>query len=98
MSNAEMLDREFWGPDGKKIDKPNQQIIDQFESITGIKERRYAEDDQVTSDLAALAAAMRSIPRASTARPSTPSSSPTTSATFPRARVTPTSCRRSPRG
>lgn len=56
MSNAEMLDREFWGADGKKIDKPNQQIIEQFESITGIKERRYAEDNQVASDLAALAA------------------------------------------
>ncbi len=56
MSNAEMLDREFWGADGKKIDKPNQQILEQFESITGIKERRYAEDNQVASDLAALAA------------------------------------------
>lgn len=54
--NAEMLGREFWGADGKKIDKPNQQIIDQFEAITGIKERRYAEDDQVASDLAAIAA------------------------------------------
>ncbi len=56
VTNAEMLEREFWGPDGRKINKPNQQIIDQFESITGIKERRYAEDNQVTSDLAALAA------------------------------------------
>ena len=54
--NAEMLGREFWAADGKKIDKPNQQIIDQFEAITGIKERRYAEDDQVASDLAAMAA------------------------------------------
>ena len=26
--NSAMLDREFWGPDGKKIDKPNQQILD----------------------------------------------------------------------
>jgi 3-oxoacyl-[acyl-carrier-protein] synthase-3 len=51
-----MLDREFWGPDGKKIDKPNEQVLAQFESITGIKERRYAEDDQVASDLAVLAA------------------------------------------
>jgi len=56
VTNADMMGREFWGPDGKKIDKPNQKIIDQFESITGIKERRYAEDGQVTSDLAALAA------------------------------------------
>ena len=54
--NAEMLGREFWAADGKKIDKPNQQIIDQFEAITGIKERRYAEDNQAASDLAAIAA------------------------------------------
>ena len=54
--NAEMLGREFWGADGKKIDKPNQQILDQFEAITGIKERRYAEDNQAASDLAAIAA------------------------------------------
>ncbi|MBK5255033.1 MAG: ketoacyl-ACP synthase III [Vicinamibacteria bacterium] len=55
--NSDMLDREFWGPDGKKIAKSNEQILEQFESITGIKERRYADDSQVTSDLAALAAA-----------------------------------------
>ena len=55
--NQAMLDREFWGPDGKKIDKPNQQILEQFEAITGIKERRYADDSLVTSDLAARAAA-----------------------------------------
>lgn len=54
--NSEMLDRQFLGPDGKKIGKTNQQIIEQFEAITGIKERRYAEDNQVTSDLAAIAA------------------------------------------
>jgi 3-oxoacyl-[acyl-carrier-protein] synthase III len=54
--NSAMMEREFWGADGKKIDKPNQQIIEQFEAITGIKERRYAEEGQVTSDLAALAA------------------------------------------
>lgn len=57
VSNSEMLDREFWGPDGKKIAKSNPQILEQFESITGIKERRYAEDNQVASDLAAIAAA-----------------------------------------
>ena len=56
VTNTDMLVREFWGPDGKKIHKPNQQIIEQFETITGIKERRYADDSQVTSDLAALAA------------------------------------------
>lgn len=51
-----MLGREFWGPDGKRIDKSNQAIVERFESITGIRERRYAEDHQVASDLAAIAA------------------------------------------
>jgi 3-oxoacyl-[acyl-carrier-protein] synthase III len=51
-----MLDREFLGPRGEKIAKTNQQILEQFEAITGIKERRYAEDDQAASDLAAIAA------------------------------------------
>jgi 3-oxoacyl-[acyl-carrier-protein] synthase III len=52
-----MLDRDFWGADGKKIDKPQEQVVQQFESITGIKERRYANAGQVASDLAAQAAA-----------------------------------------
>ena len=54
--NQALLDREFWGADGKKIDKPNWQIVDQFEAITGIRERRYVDDDRVTSDIAAEAA------------------------------------------
>lgn len=55
--NSAMMDREFLGPDGRRIAKSNEQILEQFESITGIKERRYADDSQVTSDLAAEAAA-----------------------------------------
>jgi len=56
VSNQELLDREFWGADGRKLDKPNRQIIDQFEAITGIRERRYVDDALVTSDIAAEAA------------------------------------------
>lgn len=56
VSNEELLDREFWGPDGRKLDRPNRQIIDQFEAITGIRERRQVDDALVTSDIAAAAA------------------------------------------
>ena len=56
VTNADMLGREFWGPDGQKIPKPNEQTLEQFEAITGIKERRYADDALMTSDLAAQAA------------------------------------------
>jgi 3-oxoacyl-[acyl-carrier-protein] synthase III len=54
--NEHFLGHEFWGPDQKPIDKPNSEILKQFESITGIRERRYVSDDLVTSDIAADAA------------------------------------------
>ncbi len=50
--NDRFLDHEFWGPDRKPIDKPNPEILKQFEAITGIRERRYVPDDLVTSDIA----------------------------------------------
>lgn len=52
VSNECFLKHEFHGPDQKKIDKPNEEIVAQFEAITGIRERRYVRDDQVTSEIA----------------------------------------------
>ncbi|MGZ8868713.1 MAG: 3-oxoacyl-ACP synthase III family protein [Thermoanaerobaculia bacterium] len=54
--NSAFMEHEFLGPDQKPIDKPNEEILRQFESITGIRERRYVTDDLVTSDIAADAA------------------------------------------
>jgi 3-oxoacyl-[acyl-carrier-protein] synthase III len=54
--NDHFLHHEFRGPDRKKIDKPNAEILAQFEAITTIRERRWAEKDQVASDLGFLAA------------------------------------------
>lgn len=54
--NEHFLNQEFLGADGKKIDKENRQILEQFEAITGIRERRYVSDDLVTSDIAFEAA------------------------------------------
>jgi 3-oxoacyl-[acyl-carrier-protein] synthase-3 len=50
------LDYDFRGPDQKKIDKPNREILDQFEAITGIRERRYVPDHLLASDIACDAA------------------------------------------
>src|SRR5438067_4605218 len=50
--NEHFLNHEFLGPDQKPIPKSNRQILEQFESITGIRERRYVPDDLVTSDIA----------------------------------------------
>lgn len=54
--NDHFLQHEFHGPDRQRIDKPNAEILEQFETITGIHERRYVSDDLVTSDIAAEAA------------------------------------------
>lgn len=50
--NEHFLQHEFWGADQKPIAKTNQEILQQFEAITGIRERRYVTDDLVASDIA----------------------------------------------
>lgn len=54
--NEHFLDHDFRGTDQQPLAKSNPQILAQFESITGIRERRYAPDDMVTTDMAYEAA------------------------------------------
>ena len=54
--NSKFLDREFFDNEGNKIETKNDEIIEKFQKITGIKERRYAKDEFNTSDIAYLAA------------------------------------------
>ncbi|HVE72251.1 MAG TPA: 3-oxoacyl-[acyl-carrier-protein] synthase III C-terminal domain-containing protein [Thermoanaerobaculia bacterium] len=56
VSNEHFLEHDFRGTDQKPIGKSTEEIIRQFESITGIRERRYAPADMVTTDLAYEAA------------------------------------------
>lgn len=56
VKNENFLVNGFYGKDGKKDERPNAKIIQKFEEITGIKERRYVKTDQVASDIGALAA------------------------------------------
>jgi 3-oxoacyl-[acyl-carrier-protein] synthase-3 len=56
IKNQDFLKTEFYDASGKKIPKTNEEIIKKFEEITGIKERRYMEDEHKSSDIAALAA------------------------------------------
>lgn len=56
VKNEDFLKNEFYGPDGRILEKSNKEIINKFEEITGITERRYVTDDLVTSDIAFLAA------------------------------------------
>lgn len=46
---------EFYDSTGKKLPTPNEEITRKFEEITTIAERRYAADDESTSDLALIA-------------------------------------------
>lgn len=49
-------DSVFYGDDGVKIDKPNEEIIQKFVDITEIENRRYLEDNEFNSDLGFRAA------------------------------------------
>jgi len=55
IKNSHFLNYEFYELSKKKIDKENKEIIQKFKEITNIDERRYVADDQVMSDIAALA-------------------------------------------
>ncbi|MFW5756903.1 MAG: 3-oxoacyl-ACP synthase III family protein [Tangfeifania sp.] len=56
IKNSHFLDYTFYDPSTKKaFDKTNEEIIQKFHEITNIEERRYVAEDQVTSDIAALA-------------------------------------------
>jgi len=56
ITNEDFLGHTFLDPDGAAMKKTNDVIIQQFEQITGIRERRYVSDDLVTSDIAFYAA------------------------------------------
>ncbi|HKO58430.1 MAG TPA: 3-oxoacyl-[acyl-carrier-protein] synthase III C-terminal domain-containing protein [Thermoanaerobaculia bacterium] len=55
--NDAFLGHDFRAADGAPLGKTNAEIVAQFEAITGIRERRYAPNDVVTSDIAYEAAA-----------------------------------------
>ena len=55
VKNNDFNNHVFMNEDGTLFEKKNSEIIEKFEAITGIEERRYAEDHINTSDLAAEA-------------------------------------------
>lgn len=56
ISNKDFKQHIFLNDDGTPFPLPNEVITEKFYDITGIQERRYAEDNLVTSDIAAIAA------------------------------------------
>lgn len=56
IKNSHFLGNDFFDLSSKeRFDKSNDEIIQKFQDITNIEERRYVTDDQLTSDIAAYA-------------------------------------------
>jgi len=56
VSNTDFSQHEFLNDDGTPFAYTNDVVIGKFKSITGIEERRYADENLVTSEMAFLAA------------------------------------------
>lgn len=56
VDNSDFLGNTFYQPDGTLFDKPAGLIIEKFEEITEIRERKYVTDDLVTSEISFRAA------------------------------------------
>ena len=54
--NEEFMNHKFLNNDGSSFGSDNTTIIEKFVAITGIEERRYMNDNLVTSDIATFAA------------------------------------------
>ncbi|KAA3618404.1 MAG: ketoacyl-ACP synthase III [Flavobacterium sp.] len=54
--NDQFEQHSFYNEDGTKFGHENSVIIEKFQAITGISERRYISDDMTTSDIALFAA------------------------------------------
>lgn len=54
--NEDFHQHQFLNADGSSINHPNEVIVEKFKAITGIVERRYADDQLVASDIGFLAA------------------------------------------
>lgn len=56
MKNADFSDHDFRNEEGGPLGVAGDTVIRKFKDITGIEERRYVEDDLLTSDIAYFAA------------------------------------------
>ncbi|WP_340102858.1 3-oxoacyl-ACP synthase III family protein [Rhodohalobacter sp. 8-1] len=56
VTNEDFLNNRFLQKNGEPFDKSNREIIEKFQQITGIRERRYADDDMMASDMGTIAA------------------------------------------
>ena len=55
ITNQDFSVNQFYDAEGGAFEAPHEEIADKFKAITGIEERRYADNSQVASDLGAIA-------------------------------------------
>lgn len=55
-TNRDFTVHDFYGENEDRITTPPQEIVDKFQEITGIEERRYAPEEMNSSDMAIIAA------------------------------------------
>lgn len=56
VSNTDFSDHVFLNEDGSPFGYPNEVVVNKFKNITGIENRRYANDQYTSSDLGFFAA------------------------------------------
>ena len=56
IKNRDFVNHIFYNKDQSAIDNPGENVVKKFLDITGISERRWAEDNLTCSDIAAIAA------------------------------------------
>lgn len=56
VTNQDFAKNEFYNAGGVGFEAPHEEIARKFQAITGIEERRYVDDNQVASDIGAIAA------------------------------------------
>jgi 3-oxoacyl-[acyl-carrier-protein] synthase III len=55
-TNKDFIQQDFYAEDARQGTTTSQEIVDKFQDITGIEERRYVSDDMNSSDMATIAA------------------------------------------
>jgi 3-oxoacyl-[acyl-carrier-protein] synthase III len=55
-ANDDFMQQAFYAEEGSLIDTPGSEIVQKFQAITGIEERRYAAEQMTSSDMAIEAA------------------------------------------
>jgi 3-oxoacyl-[acyl-carrier-protein] synthase III len=55
-TNQDFIKQDFYVEDARQATTTSQEIVDKFQEITGIEERRYLNDEMNSSDMATIAA------------------------------------------